>query len=263
MTDTHDVAAVLEQVRSRGPLVHCLTNVVVAGFSANVLLALSVSPAMVENPQESAEFAGVADAVLVNLGTLTPERAESMKAAAGAARDAGTPWILDPVAVGGLRYRTRLAQELVGLRPDVVRGNASEVISLAGGSGAGRGVDSADDLEKAAPVARALLDQGVGAVAISGPVDHLTDGVEVVRIANGDPMMTRVTGVGCALGAVVAACAAVTTSPLRAAAAGTAIMTVASEHAVRRSAGPGSFAMHLLDALADLRADDLEKELRL
>ncbi len=262
MTDRQSVADVLTRLRVRAPLVHCMTNVVVAGFTANVLLALGASPAMVENREESADFASVADGVLINLGTLTGERAEAMKAAARAAHASGTPWILDPVAVGGLGYRTRLAQELLTATPTVVRGNASEVISLAGGDGAARGVDSTVGADAAAAEAQSLLAQGVGAVAVSGPVDLITGGSHTWRIANGDPMMTRVTGVGCALGAVVTACAAVEASPARAAAAGTAIMTIASEHAMRNAQGPGSFAMHLIDELAALDPADIARELR-
>ncbi|TWP36332.1 hydroxyethylthiazole kinase [Leekyejoonella antrihumi] len=263
MTDTHEIAEVLARVRQRGPLVHCMTNIVVAGFTANVLLALDASPAMVENTRESAQFAAIADGLLVNLGTLTSERAEAMRAAAGSAHDAGTPWVLDPVAVGGLDYRTGLAKELLEAGPHIIRGNASEVISLAGGAGAGRGVDSSDGPEAAAPAAESLVSRPVGAVAVSGPIDYVTDGTQRVRVHNGDPVMTRVTGVGCALGAVVAACAAVVESPLTAAVAGTAIMTIAAEHAASTSAGPGSFAVHLIDALSLLEPSDIEKELRL
>lgn len=260
---THpDVGAVLTRVRERAPLVHCMTNVVVAGFTANVLLALGASPAMVENREESGDFARAADGLLVNLGTLTAERADAMRSAVRSARGAGTPWVLDPVAVGGLRYRTELAQELATRSPTVVRGNASEVISLAGGRGSGRGVDSTAGTDAAAPAAASLLDQGAGCVAVSGAVDYLTDGDQAVRIGNGDPVMTRVTGVGCALGAVIAACAAIEPSPLTASVAGTAIMTVAAEHAAEVSAGPGSFAVRLIDEIAALTPDVLEEELR-
>ena len=263
MTSPQEIAEVLTQLRRRAPLVHCMTNIVVAGFTANVLLALDASPAMVENTHESAQFASAADALLVNLGTLTTERAEAMQLAAWSAHDAGTPWVLDPVAVGGLVYRTDLAKELLQASPTVIRGNASEVISLAGGAGAGRGVDSADGLNAAVPAADLLVPQHARAIAVSGEVDYVTDGDEQVRVHNGDPLMTRVTGVGCALGAVVAACAAVADSALTAAVAGTAIMTVAAEHAVRRSEGPGTFAVQLIDALAHLRPSDLEQEVRL
>ncbi|MHB1781755.1 MAG: hydroxyethylthiazole kinase, partial [Acidimicrobiales bacterium] len=136
----HRVPELLAEVRAGHPLVHCLTNIVVAGFTANVLLAVDASPAMVENSQESGAFAAIAGAVLVNLGTLSAEREVAMRAAATGAVSAGRPWVLDPVAVGALAHRTRVAGELLAARPSVVRGNASEVMSLAGAGRGGRGV---------------------------------------------------------------------------------------------------------------------------
>ena len=253
-----DAIRVLDELRARGPLVHCMTNIVVAGFTANVLLAVGASPAMVESSEESAEFAQVADAVLVNLGTLSPDRVTAMRAAVAAAARAGTAWVLDPVAVGALTYRTRFAAELVAGGPAVIRGNASEILSLAGATdSAGRGVDStagsAAALDRAAGLARRVGTT----VAVSGAVDYLTDGEAVLEVHSGHEMMTKVTGVGCALGALVAACCAVEDSPLVAAGAATTILTVAAEVAVANSDGPGSFSVSLLDALYGLDAATL------
>lgn len=245
-----DAAAVLAALRARNPLVHCMTNVVVAGFTANVLLAVGASPAMVENDEESAEFAAAADALLVNLGTLSQERVRAMRAATASARTAGTPWVLDPVAVGPLAHRTRLAGDLLADRPTVVRGNPDEVLSLAGTAGGARGVDSSTHPAAAVDAAQSLAVRTGGVVAVSGPVDLITDGTALVEVRTGTPLMTKVTGVGCALGALVAACCAVEDSPLVAASAATAVLTVAAEVAERTSSGPGSFASALLDALA-------------
>lgn len=244
-----EVSRVLAAVRERNPLVHCMTNIVVANFTANVLLAVGASPAMVENDEESAEFAGIADALLVNLGTLSRERVRAMRSAAAAAQQVGKPWVLDPVAVGAMTARTTLAAELLAHRPTVVRGNSSEVLSLAGAAGAGRGVDSTVESHAALDAARDLASRTGGAVAVSGAVDYVTDGADLVEVHTGDPLMTRVTGVGCALGALVAACSAVAESPLVAAAAATSILTVAAEEAAVAGAGPGSFAVSLVDAL--------------
>ena len=250
--ETTDAFRVLQAVRERGPLVHCMTNVVVAGFTANVLLAVGASPAMVENDQESAEFAGIADALLVNLGTLSAERARAMRLAAAAADAHARPWVLDPVAVGAMTFRTELAAELVQHRPAVVRGNSSEVLSLAGAAGAGRGVDSTVGSEAALEVAQELAGRTGAVVAVSGAVDYVTDGSATLEVHTGHPLMTRVTGVGCALGALVAACCAVEPSRLVAATAATTILTVAAEEAADVSSGPGSFAVALLDALSAL-----------
>jgi hydroxyethylthiazole kinase len=250
-----DAVRILAELRRRGPLVHCMTNIVVAGFTANVLLAVGASPAMVENSEESAEFAAIADAVLVNLGTLSPDKVAAMRAAVESAARAGTPWVLDPVAVGALAFRTRFAAELLAGAPAVIRGNASEILSLAGAAdSAGRGVDSTassgDALERAAGLAR----RAGTTLAVSGVVDYVTDGTAVLEVHTGNEMMTRVTGVGCALGALVAACCAVESSTLIAAGAATTILTVAADVAATRSHGPGSFAVSLLDSLYGLDA---------
>ncbi len=257
------LAGALEALRARTPLVQCLTNVVVTGSTANVLLAVGASPAMVDNPEEAGDFSRVADAVLVNLGTPYAVTAEAMEAAATGATAAGTPWVLDPVGAGPLRWRTSLAHRLLEqCPPAVVRGNASEVMALDGGAG-GKGVDAADSAEQALDAATALATRSKAVVAVSGEVDHLTDGDHLVRVANGHPLLTRVTGSGCALGALIAGFAATTDSPLLAATAATATLNVAAEHAAEHARGPGSFAVALLDSLADLTPDRLADEVRL
>ncbi|RIJ43535.1 hydroxyethylthiazole kinase, partial [Clavibacter michiganensis subsp. insidiosus] len=142
-------ADLLRLLRERQPLVQCITNAVVTGFTANVLLALGAAPAMTDVPTEAGPFARIASGLLVNLGTPHAEQREATVEAAHAAREAGTPWVLDPVAVGALPVRTRLAHELVALSPTIVRGNASEVIALATGGAGGRGVDAPDEVEAA------------------------------------------------------------------------------------------------------------------
>ncbi|AHF92661.1 hydroxyethylthiazole kinase [Opitutaceae bacterium TAV5] len=253
-TTLEEVALVLERLRARHPLVHCLTNDVVKGFTANVLLAIGAAPAMVEHPEEAAQFAPFADALLVNLGTLTEQQIVAMRRAIATARGAGRPWVLDPVAVGPLEVRTRFAREIVNESPALVRGNASEIIALAGESGAGRGrgVDSGDPAEAALDAARRLAAQTAGAVVVTGAIDYATDGARTVAIANGHPLMTRVTGVGCAMSAVAAACAAVADSPLRAGAATAVLMGLAGDLAAGRATRPGSFQIALLDALDEL-----------
>src|SRR6478609_1328252 len=138
----------LATLRERSPLVQCLTNIVVAQWTANLLLATGAAPAMVDNPEESGVFAGVAGGVLVNVGTPYGETAAAMEQAVAAAGRAGTPWVLDPVAVGPLLgWRTGIALRLLSVAaPAVVRGNASEVMALAGGAG-GKGVYSLDTPE--------------------------------------------------------------------------------------------------------------------
>ncbi len=242
-------ADLLLLLRERQPLVQCITNAVVTGFTANVLLALGAAPAMTDVPTEAGPFARIASGLLVNLGTPHAEQREAAVEAAHAAREAGTPWGLDPVAVGALPVRTRLAHELVALSPTVVRGNASEVIALATGGAGGRGVDATDEVEAALDAATLLARTFGTVVANSGPVDHITDGHRVVRVHTGDALLTKVTGGGCALGAVMAAFASLDPDPLRAAVAATSVYTIAAEIAAEGASGPGSFAVGLLDAL--------------
>jgi hydroxyethylthiazole kinase len=244
-------------------LVQCLTNIVVAAWTANVLLAVGAAPAMVDNPHESGEFAVIAGGVLVNLGTPYDDTAEAMHLAIAGAKRSGTPWVLDPVAAGALGWRTGLAQQLLNeARPTIIRGNASEILALAGGTG-GRGVDSVDSPEAAAQVAKDLADRQRCVVAVSGPTDHITDGTRMVLLSNGHQWLTRVTGVGCALGALMAAYAAVVPDALVAAAAATATLTVAADSAAKESRGPGTFAVALLDQLAVIEPDELAEHVRL
>ncbi|MBT0769518.1 hydroxyethylthiazole kinase [Kineosporia sp. J2-2] len=253
----------LTRVRERGPLVHCITNDVVVNFTANVLLALGAAPAMVDIPEESGVFAGVAGGLLINLGTPHAERRAAMEAAAPAAVEAGTPWVLDPVAIGALPVRTALAHRLRDLGPSVVRGNASEILALAGTGSGGRGVDATEGVDAATGAAVEIATKTGGVVAVSGAVDLITDGRRTVRIANGDALLTRVTGGGCALGAVMAAFAAVESDHFTATCAAVLVYTVAAEQAASFAGGPGSFAVAFLDALSAVTADDLARAARL
>ncbi|WP_348789311.1 hydroxyethylthiazole kinase [Leifsonia sp. NPDC080035] len=246
-----------QAVRAAGPLVQCLTNAVTTNFTANVLLALGAAPAMVDIPGEAGPFAAVASGVLINLGTPAAEQREAMLEAARAAGAAGTPWVLDPVAIGVLPVRTRLAGDLRALRPDVVRGNASEILALDGSGAGGRGVDAADAVDDAVAAGQRVARASGGVVAVSGRIDAVTDGERVVRLGNGHELLTKVTGAGCALGAVMAAFAGVAEDRLAATIAAITVYNVAAERAAERSAGPGSFAVAFLDALAGLDADTL------
>lgn len=262
----HRTAELLEAVRARAPLVQCITNTVVQNVTANVLLALGASPAMVDVATEAGPFARVADALLVNTGTPHAEPRVAALEAVHAAREAGTPWVLDPVAVGSLPVRTALARDLLALHPTVLRGNASEVLALLGDSAGGRGVDSTVGTEDARDASVAASDgRLVAAVAVSGAADLLVaPGIGVVRVANGTDLLTRITGGGCALGAVVAAFTSVAPEDAGAAAvAATAVHTIAAELAARDAGGPGTFQPLFLDRLASLTPEDVVHEARI
>lgn len=247
----------LPRLRDTEPLVQCLTNPVTVNFVANGLLALGATPAMTDTPGEAGPFAGVASAMLINLGTPHAEQREAMLEAATAARDADAPWVLDPVAVGALPVRTALAHRLLDLSPTVIRGNASEIRALAGDGTGGRGVDSSDTPEAALPAALRLAETTGAVVAISGETDLITDGESIVRIANGHQLLTRVTGAGCLLGAVVAAFASTDADQLATTVVACTVFTVAAELAAEQTERPGSFAVAFPDALDEITADDV------
>jgi hydroxyethylthiazole kinase len=261
-----DVVAAHAALRARRPLVQALTNTVSTNFVANVLLSAGASPAMVDNPEEAALFAGIADGVLINLGTPTAAQVQSMRLAAAAAQKAGKPWVLDPIAAGALPWRGGLAAELLHFKPAVVRGNASEIIGLAGLGGGARGVDSSADAADAVPAARDLLVHAA-AVSASGPVDHAVGRVDgqivLVKVGGGSALLPRVTATGCSLGALVAAYAAVSPDPFTGLVAAHVHFAVAAELAEAKAKRPGSFATAFVDALDAVDEDSLRAQAKI
>lgn len=244
-----DAARAHEALRARTPLVHNITNYVVMTISANVLLALGASPAMVHAVEEVEDFAAISSSLVVNIGTLSPRWVEAMKLAAAKMVATGKPWVLDPVGCGATPYRTGVAVELAGLKPSIIRGNASEILSLAGASGAGgKGVDSTASSDTALDAAASLASRTGAVVAVTGAIDYATDGKTVIAIEGGDPMMPLSTGLGCALSATTAAFAAVS-QPLEAAAFALAVYGAAGAEAASRCRGPGHLPAELCDAL--------------
>ena len=247
---TNDLAQVLENLRKKNPLILSLTNNVVQNITANMLLAVGAAPVMLNDAAECEQLLSVcANGLLVNVGTLSHPQAELMRNAVDAAHAAGVPWVLDPVAVGLLRFRTEFCHELLAMRPTLIRGNASEIMALAGEAAGGRGTDATEESSAAVQSARKLAQQCGCTVLVTGPVDYVTDGERVLALGNGDPLMTRVTGVGCAMGALAAACVASAPDAFTGAAACAAILGIAGERAAARCPRPGSFAGALLDEL--------------
>jgi hydroxyethylthiazole kinase len=248
----------LAAVRAGQPLVHNITNFVVMNFTANILLAAGASPVMAHAENEVEEMVAFAKALVLNIGTLDDAWIASMLKAGRKATELGVPIVLDPVGAGATRLRTETAKRILGeTRVAIVRGNASEILALAGAASKGKGVDSADTVEAAAERAGALARELGVPVAITGAVDFITDGARVVRVANGHPLMGRVTGTGCGATAVIGAFAGVDSDPVSAAATALAYYGLAGERAADGAAGPGSFMVRFLDALHGLTSDDL------
>jgi hydroxyethylthiazole kinase len=260
---TDVVSSVLAAIRERAPLVQNITNYVVMNTTANALLAVGASPAMVHAAPEVEEFLGLSAALVINIGTLSPPWVEAMRLAAGRAERQGKPWVLDPVGAGATAYRTATARELLRHRPTVLRGNAGEILALAGTTGASKGVDSLAGSDAALEAAHRLAREHGVTVLVTGAVDHVTDGTRHTTCANGDPRMTRVTGLGCSLSAILGACVAVEPDPVQAAAAAAVILGIAGEIAAARARGPGSLQVELLDALAALDAATIADRARL
>ncbi|WP_336249598.1 hydroxyethylthiazole kinase [Stomatohabitans albus] len=261
---SNDLGAVLQAVHDQEPLVQCITNVVVTNFTANSLLALGASAAMADLPDEAGRFAELASGLLINLGTPYKEQRAGMLEAVRHADQAQTPWVLDPVAVGALPVRTKLIEPLLSFSPTIIRGNASEIAFCAGIGSGGRGVDATTTVDAVAEAATTFAHEQDCVLAISGPIDVIIapDG-RLARIDNGSALLTKVTGGGCALGAVLAACAGVTDDPFIAAVTGTALWGVAADRAAARTTGPGSFAVALLDEVAALTPESLAEGVNL
>lgn len=288
-----DIIGTLAAVRAKRPLVHCITNYVTVNDCANALLAVGASPVMADDIAEAAEIASIADALVINIGTLNERTIRSMVKACRAAADKGIPLVLDPVGAGASRLRTETARSLVGdCRFSVIRGNASEIRALVG-DGATRGVDASEDdsAESAfAQTARtaAQLAGGTGSiVAVTGAVDIVTDGKRSLAIGNGHPLMARITGSGCMLSAVVGAFAGANPDRLlEATAAAACLMGLAGEgaaasargaidagnsrgagadpaHAADRPIGTGSFRTALIDGLSLLDGQAVQRGMKI
>ena len=251
------------RIREQAPLVHNITNYVVMNNTANALLSLGASPVMAHAEEEVAEMTGIAGALVINIGTLSRSWVAAMFRAAERAHDLGIPLIFDPVGAGATAYRTKTCRDLIETTaPSIIRGNASEIMALATQGVRTKGVDSTDTSAEALEAARQLNEETGSTVCVSGEVDYIVDGGDVITIENGHPMMPRVTGLGCTASALCGAFAAVNRSFPAAAAGAMAVMGIAGEIAAGRSEGPGSLQVAFLDTLFRLSENDLREHLR-
>ena len=217
----------------KDPFVLCLTNTVAANFTANVVLAIGAKPAMIQEPSEAAELAAVADAILVNVGTLTPSQAETMRAAVAVA-SGSVPWVLDPVGIQSLTYRREFVFELLNGKPSLIRGNHAEIDTLMG---------SVPSLKGSVPIlSTGKVDKIWGTGPQIGPLE----------VQGGVPMLQQVTATGCAQGAICAVMLGRGLSPFDAAVQSSKLMKFAGQRAFDHAQAPGSFQIALIDALAEL-----------
>jgi hydroxyethylthiazole kinase len=229
----------LSRLRGRDPRVHCITNTVAQNFTANALLAAGCVPSMTLSLEEIGSFVAGAQSLLVNLGTFDRERREATSIAVETAAQHKLPWVLDPVFVERVPARAAFARDLIESRPTVVRLNHAEFSTLA-----------SDTPSRDAAMAYARANRVV--IALSGATDLVTDGSRIVSIANGHPLMARVTAMGCVASAMIAACLAVEPDAMRATVTASIVIGVAGELAAEKTSGPGSFAVAIIDALYGL-----------
>ncbi|WAC05578.1 MAG: hydroxyethylthiazole kinase [Methanoregula sp.] len=250
-----DLLAVL---KGRRPLVHHITNYVTVNDCANITLCIGAAPVMAEAPEEACEMVAMADALVLNIGTLTKPQVSVMQEAGSRANERGIPVILDPVGAGATRMRTDAARTLLDrLDVAVLKGNAGEIGVLAGAGGRVRGVDSDGSGGDALAIARAFADDSGIIVVVSGATDIVTDGGRVLQVDNGHEMMGRLSGTGCMAASLAGAFAAVSDDYVISSAAALAAFGLAGEAAATRAAGPYSFRTALFDELAAMSPEYL------
>ena len=248
----------LEKIRKTTPLIHNITNYVVMNNTANALLAIGASPIMAHAVEEVEDIVSLANAVVINIGTLSNQWVEAMKIAIQKTHQTGIPFILDPVGAGATQYRTQTSLDLIEVgTPAIIRGNASEIMALRRSDIKTRGVESSESSDSAVDVAKQLATEKKCVISISGETDYVTNGSEVINISNGVAMMSRITGTGCIATAITAACAAVNRDYFKAAASAMYIMGVAGEMAAQKASAPGSFQQYFMDALYEINASHL------
>jgi hydroxyethylthiazole kinase len=255
----------LRELRDRKPLIHQITNYVVMNETANATLALGALPVMAHAREEVEEMVALAGALVINIGTLSPHWVEAMLAAGKAANADGVPVVLDPVGAGATRYRTETAKRVLDeVDVAVLRGNQGEVATLVGVEAEVRGVESIGSGTEPGELARAAA-RSLGIVAsVTGAVDHVSDGDQVLAVANGHQLLAAVSGTGCMSSAITGCFLAVKRDvPLAAAVEALAAFGVAGEDAARDARGPGSFHAGLYDALAGLDPETLDRRARI
>lgn len=256
-----EVQELLDRVRRTNPLIHNITNIVVANFSANGLLALGASPVMADAVEEAADMAKVSDAVVLNMGTLNSETVEAMIVAGKSANEYGIPVILDPVGVGATSYRTAVSKRLLQeVKVTIIRGNAAEIANLIGEKWEIKGVDAGNSEGNVIEMATLAAEKLNTVIVVTGKDDIISDGITTYVVHNGHPILTKVTGTGCLLSAVVGAFSAVEKNGLKAAIAALVFYGVTAEIAAHKTEeqGPGSFQIEFLNQLSRISSSEID-----
>jgi len=254
----------LVALREKKPLIHNITNYVVMNYTANALLAMGASPVMAHAQNEVEDMVAFAGALVLNIGTLSDDWISSMIKAGKKASQLNIPIILDPVGSGATPLRTKSAKSIISeTNIKVIRGNASEILSLRDENSITKGVDSLHSVEEAAEAARNLAQELRTTLAITGPVDLVTDGTRILRVSNGNPLMGYVTGTGCTATATIGAFLTVDNDPVSATATALSFFGLAGEIAAETASAPGTFMIQMLDALYTITPEKLREGCRI
>ncbi len=254
----------LHKVRRKRPLVHSITNFVAMNSTANALLALGASPFMSHILEEMEDVSAISHALVINIGTLSKPWIQSMNAAARLSRILSKPYVLDPVGSGASRFRTQTAQELIRYAPPtVIRGNASEILSLSSKGGQTRGVDSMHSVDDAIGAATETSRSLGSVIAVTGERDVVTDGYRTFVVSGGHPWMTAVTATGCAASVIVGAFLAVEKDATLSAASALAFYKLVAERAADGAKGPGSYWVNVIDQLHSITPLEVEENARI
>ena len=253
----------LNAVRAKKPLVHHITNYVTVNDCANVCICAGGAPVMTDEIDDVVDMVSIANALVINIGTLNQRTIASMLAAGKTARSKGIPVILDPVGMGATKLRTETALKIIDeVHPCVIKGNAGEMGVLSGAGGEVRGVDSAGASGDMAEIVRSIAKRYGCVAAATGPVDYVSDGEVTVKLSNGDDLMGAVSGTGCTLSSVVGSYVGANGASVESVAAAITAFNVAAEDAAKVAKGPGTFKPALLDALYALRAEELDSRVK-
>jgi hydroxyethylthiazole kinase len=251
-------AEIFERIKKQKPLIHQITNFVVMNDTANITLSIGALPVMAHSEEEINEMTGIADALVLNVGTLDPDWVVSMKIAGKKANSVGIPVILDPVGAGATTYRTKTCLDLLkNLHITVLRGNSGEIGAISGTGGEVKGVESVSDIKNAEGVAIKLSEEFGCLVAISGKYDLIVDKKNIYYVDNGHELLKTLTGTGCMATAVIGAFCAVEKDYSLATACAYAVYGLAAEIAARNVRGPGSFKVAFFDAIYNLTSEEI------
>ena len=254
-----DIQKILKTLHETRPIIHHITNFVTVNDCANVTLAIGASPVMAHAKEEVAEMTSISSALVLNLGTLNPEKIESMLIAGRRANQINIPIILDPCGAGATTLRTESAKKLISnLNITIIKGNASEIATLADIGAETLGVESGAINTTPEHAAKTLAEKTGATIILTGREDIITDKIETITLTGGSPMTTKITGGGCMAASIIASFTSIEKKPIN---AGTAAMTcynTAQELAEIKSTGPMDYKKNLIDELYNLTPEKIK-----